>query len=55
MLKNKEVVVVREIPPGYAYGYHPVTAGPKHATSVPIYGGSEAGLVDDDGSTEVQI
>ena len=56
MLKKEETaVVVRKLPPGYAYGYHPVTAGPKHATSVPIYGGSEAGLVDDDGSTEVQI
>ena len=56
MLKKEETaVVVRKLPPGYAYGYRPVTARPKHATSVPTYGGSEGGLIDDDGSTEVQI
>lgn len=54
-LTDKQNVEIRKIPPGYAYGYHPVTAGPKHATSVPTYGGSEGGLIDDDGFTEVQM
>ena len=56
MLKKEETaVVVRKIPPGYAYGYRPTTAGPKHSASVTVYGGTEAGLVDDDGLTEIQL